>query len=202
MMCTQSRSSNLTQAADPLQVAYVRHLSRMACQQPHNMVLCLFLGVHRSPCMVLNAVAHQCVLPEAFCEHFPMVCDACAGDKSASAMGTIRPRTPTKAALTARAHALKRSRVAQHQQMDLERKIQAELVASAAAARLPPPSNLQVNLLLSGLCLWQEKKRKEKTMPFGVNVMRSPVLYRAAQACVCDMPNLLRCSTQSGLPQQ
>ena len=41
-------------AADPLQVAYVRHLSRMACQQLQN-VLCLFLGVHRSPCMVLNA---------------------------------------------------------------------------------------------------------------------------------------------------
>ena len=26
------------------------------------------------------------------------------------------------------------------------------------------------------------KKRKEKTMSFGVNLMRSPVLYRAAQA--------------------
>jgi len=26
-----------------------------------------------------------------------------------------------------------------------------------------------------------EKKRKEKTTPFGVNLMRSPVLYRAAQ---------------------
>jgi len=93
------------------------------------------------------------VLPEAFCEGFPMLCDACAGDKTASAMGSIRPRTPTKAALTARAHALKRSRVAQHQQMDMERKPQAEPVASAAAARHPPPSNLQVNLLLSGLCL-------------------------------------------------
>jgi len=93
------------------------------------------------------------VLPEAFCEGFPMLCDACAGDKTASAMGSIRPRTPTKAALTARAHALKRLRVAQHQQMDMERKPQAEPVASAAAARHPPSSNLQVNLLLSGLCL-------------------------------------------------
>ena len=27
------------------------------------------------------------------------------------------------------------------------------------------------------------KKRKEKTTPFGVNLMRSPVLYRAAQDC-------------------
>jgi len=93
------------------------------------------------------------VLPEALCERFPMLCDACAGDKSASAMGTIRPRTPTKAALTAHAHALKRLRVAQHQQMDMERKPRAEPVASAAAARHPTPSNLQVNVLLSGLYL-------------------------------------------------
>jgi len=28
---------------------------------------------------------------------------------------------------------------------------------------------------------WQEKKRKEKTTPFGVNLMRSQVLYWAAQ---------------------
>jgi len=28
----------------------------------------------------------------------------------------------------------------------------------------------------------KEKKRKEKTTPFGVNLMRSQVLYRAAQA--------------------
>jgi len=27
----------------------------------------------------------------------------------------------------------------------------------------------------------KEKKRKEKTTPFGVNLMRSQVLYRAAQ---------------------
>jgi len=27
----------------------------------------------------------------------------------------------------------------------------------------------------------RRKKRKEKTTPFGVNLMRSPVLYRAAQ---------------------
>jgi len=27
-----------------------------------------------------------------------------------------------------------------------------------------------------------ERKREEKTMPFGVNIMRSQVLYRAAQA--------------------
>ena len=86
-----------------------------------------------------------------------MLSDACAGDKSASAMGIIRPRTPTKAALTARAYALKRSRVAQHQQMDMERKPQAEPVASAVAARHPPPSNLQVDLLVSGLCLCHAK---------------------------------------------
>ncbi len=31
-------------------------------------------------------------------------------------------------------------------------------------------------------CICQvEKKRKEKTTPFGVNLMRSQVLYRAAQ---------------------
>ena len=27
----------------------------------------------------------------------------------------------------------------------------------------------------------KEKKRKEKTTPFGVNLMRSPVIYQAAQ---------------------
>jgi len=27
----------------------------------------------------------------------------------------------------------------------------------------------------------KEKKRKEKTTPFGINIMRSQVLYRAAQ---------------------
>ncbi len=33
------------------------------------------------------------------------------------------------------------------------------------------------------LSFWSaEKKRKEKTTPFGVNLMRSQVLYRAAQA--------------------
>ncbi|KAA6421575.1 MAG: hypothetical protein FRX49_08519 [Trebouxia sp. A1-2] len=58
-------------------------------------------------------------------------------------MGTIRPRTPTKAALAAQAHALKRSRVAQHQQMGMKRTPEAEPVASAAAARHPPASNLQ-----------------------------------------------------------
>ena len=30
-------------------------------------------------------------------------------------------------------------------------------------------------------CLRKEKKRKEKTTPFGVNLMRSQVVYRAAQ---------------------
>ncbi len=29
--------------------------------------------------------------------------------------------------------------------------------------------------------MWPEKKGKEKTTPFGVNLMRSPALYRAAQ---------------------
>ncbi len=29
-----------------------------------------------------------------------------------------------------------------------------------------------------------KKKRKEKTTPFGINLMRSQVLYRAAQACL------------------
>lgn len=101
----------------------------------------------------LERMSASCVLPEAFCECFPMPRGPCAGDRSASAMGSIRPRTPTKASLTARAHALKRSRVAQHQQMDMERKPQAEPVASAAAAHHPPPSNLQVNLLLSDLSL-------------------------------------------------
>ncbi len=37
---------------------------------------------------------------------------------------------------------------------------------------------------------YMEKKRKEKTTPFGINLMRSQVLYRAAQvlstfACMC-----------------
>ncbi len=32
-----------------------------------------------------------------------------------------------------------------------------------------------------GSCQLLEKKRKEKTTPFGVNLMRSQVLYRAAQ---------------------
>ena len=30
----------------------------------------------------------------------------------------------------------------------------------------------------------KEKRKKEKTMPFGINFMRSQVLYRAAQALV------------------
>ena len=30
-------------------------------------------------------------------------------------------------------------------------------------------------------CICKKKKRKEKTTPFGVDLMRSPVLYRAAQ---------------------
>ena len=29
--------------------------------------------------------------------------------------------------------------------------------------------------------------RKDKTMPYGVNVLRSPVLYRAAQRDVCNV---------------
>ncbi len=32
----------------------------------------------------------------------------------------------------------------------------------------------------------QEKKRKEKTMPFGVNLLRSPVLYRASVVLLQD----------------
>ncbi len=35
--------------------------------------------------------------------------------------------------------------------------------------------------MLSMYQLVLEKKRKEKTTPFGVNLMRSQVLYRAAQ---------------------
>ena len=37
-----------------------------------------------------------------------------------------------------------------------------------------------------------EKKRKEKTTPFGVNLMRSQVLYQAAQETVssCMLPSL------------
>ena len=46
---------------------------------------------------------------------------------------------------------------------------------------------------LAGLQERKEKKRKEKTTPFGVNLMRSPVIYQAAQgwpamyitACAC-----------------
>ena len=37
-----------------------------------------------------------------------------------------------------------------------------------------------INLLLRGGA-GEKKKRKEKTMPFGVNSTRSPVTYRAAQ---------------------
>ena len=37
-------------------------------------------------------------------------------------------------------------------------------------------------MLTSSWHLCWEKKRKENTTPFGVNLMRSPVLYRAAQA--------------------
>ncbi|DBA70684.1 TPA: hypothetical protein ACH3X2_012061 [Trebouxia sp. C0005] len=91
------------------------------------------------------------------------------GDKSASAMGIIRPRTPTKAALTARAYALKRSRVAQHQQMDMERKPQAEPVASAVAARHPPPSNLQEEvrqkLIDEPLVEHQEQYKEDPVQP-------------------------------------
>ena len=42
-------------------------------------------------------------------------------------------------------------------------------------------------LLLSSLvAVLFEKKRKEKTAPFGVNLMRSPISYRAAQAVLSD----------------
>lgn len=65
-----------------------------------------------------------------------------SGDKSASAMGSMRPRTPTKAALAARAHALKRARVNQHQQMDMGRPAPAQ--QPAAAISWPPAANLEV----------------------------------------------------------
>ncbi len=39
--------------------------------------------------------------------------------------------------------------------------------------------------LVSKLC-WKEK-RKEKTTPVGVNLMRSQLLYRAAQVCWTDL---------------
>lgn len=41
------------------------------------------------------------------------------GDKVPSAMGNLRPRTPTKAALTARAHALRSSQVGRQQPVPL-----------------------------------------------------------------------------------
>jgi len=53
------------------------------------------------------------------------------------------------------------------------------------AAKLPSaePRFKQVLLQLPSFCpiTTIEKKTKEKTMPFGVNSMRSQVLYRAAQ---------------------
>ena len=36
-----------------------------------------------------------------------------------------------------------------------------------------------------------EQKRKEKTTPFGVNLMRSQVLNRAAQALLCYLEAML-----------
>ena len=36
----------------------------------------------------------------------------------------------------------------------------------------------------------KEKKRKEKTTPFGVNLMRSQVLYRAAQTQTGDITRI------------
>ena len=53
---------SLTQSADPLQVAYVRHRLRIACQQPQSTVLCLFLGVpqftlHSAECLIAPVCA-------------------------------------------------------------------------------------------------------------------------------------------------
>jgi hypothetical protein len=45
-----------------------------------------------------------------------------------------------------------------------------------------------------GLSLCTRKKRKEKTTPFGVNSMRSQVLYRAAQDCA---QQTLKCAEQT-----
>ncbi len=43
----------------------------------------------------------------------------------------------------------------------------------------------------------EKKKRKEKTTPFGVNLMRSPVLYRAAQELAKDSDHKLLFLKQS-----
>jgi len=40
----------------------------------------------------------------------------------------------------------------------------------------------------------EKKKRKENTTPFGVNSMRSPVLYRAAQGQREETENMTRFS--------
>ncbi len=48
----------------------------------------------------------------------------------------------------------------------------------------------------------EEKKRKEKTTPFGVNFMRSQVLYRAAQGFLyrtCLLHRILNSSQYNGL---
>ena len=42
-----------------------------------------------------------------------------------------------------------------------------------------------------------EFKKKEKTMPFSVNLMRSPVLYRAAQVSEFNMWRALRMTPSS-----
>ena len=72
-------------------------------------------------------------------------CTSLAGDKAPSAMGNIRPRTPTKAALTARAHALRSKHTSQHhQELMGGTALPASAVINAPASRSLPASNPQV----------------------------------------------------------
>ena len=58
----------------------------------------------------------------------------CTGDKAISPMGKLRLRSPTKAALAARAHALRRSRGNRNQPMDGHRSAQSRTVTGQLSA--------------------------------------------------------------------
>ena len=67
---------------------------------------------------------------------------------------------------------------------------------------ITPVYKCVLNVTCVPLC---EKKRKEKTTPFGVSLMRSQVLYRAAQAAVCSCAKMysnIQQSTSTVVPTE
>ena len=56
------------------------------------------------------------------------------------------------------------------------------ITASSQAQELPSMSSLDINKqVILAVCVTLRKKKEKKTVPFGINLMRSQVVYRAAQ---------------------